>query len=117
MELNQDETVLNLHSLQLYASCVQADLEYPKSKPVKTELKVGGAGIEQFEVDTAASHSILTCESYDRLRSMRNGEIPELKPETKTIDLADGSMSKKRMGSVSIYCGAGNSGRQKLDFF
>ena len=115
MDLNQSETDLNLHSLQLYAASVRA--EYPTNKPLETELDVGGAGTEQFEVDTAAFHNILTCKSYDRLRSMRKGEIPELKPETSIIKLADGSMSDRRMGSVSMYCKAENSGRQKLDFF
>ena len=65
---------------------------------------MGGAGVEQFEVDTAASHSILTYEAYNRLKNMPYGDIPELRPETRTVKLADGSVSRKKMGSVSIRC-------------
>ena len=47
MEMTQDERAmtLDLHSLQLYATSVQAD--YPSNEPVTTTLKVGGAGIER----------------------------------------------------------------------
>ena len=45
------------------------------------------------------------------------GNIPDLRPEPKTIQLADGSSSKQDMGSVSIWCQAGNSGNEKLDFY
>ena len=47
------------------------------------------------KVDTAASHSILTHEAYDRLKNMPFGNIPDLRPETRTIQLADGSSSKQ----------------------
>ena len=53
----------------------------------------------------------------DRLRSMPYGDIPKLRPETRTIRLADGSVSRKQMGSVSIDCQAGNSSIKKLDFY
>ena len=112
---NEGDMSLDLHSLQLYATSVRAD--YPTNEPVTTTLNMGRAGIEQFEVDTAASHSILTYEAYNRLRNMPYGSIPDLRPETKTVQLADGSSSRQKMGSVSIWCQAGNSGSEKLDFY
>ena len=117
VERNHDEgdSSLQFHSLQLYATSVKTD--YPTNEPVITEIKMGTAGLEKFEVDTAASHSILTHEAYDRLKNMPCGNIPDLRPETRTIQLADGSSSNKDMGSVSIRCQAGNSDSKKLDFY
>ena len=66
---------------------------------------------------TPASHSILTCETYDRLRSLPDGDNPELRSETRTVRLADGSISRKQMGSVSIDVQAGNTGIEKIDFY
>ena len=104
VERNQEEgdSSLHFHSLQLYATSVKTD--YPTNEPVITEIKMGTAGLEKFEVDTAASHSILTYEAYERLKNMPCGNIPDLRPETRTIQLANGSSSNKDMGSVSIRC-------------
>ena len=78
---------------------------------------MGTAGLEKLEVDTAASHSILTHEAYKRLKNMPYGNIPNMRPETRKIELADGSSSNKELGSVSIRCQAGNSDSRKLDFY
>ena len=104
VERNQEEgdSSLHFHSLQLYATSVKTD--YPTNEPVITEIKMGTAGLEKFEVDTAASHSILTYEAYERLKNMPCGNIPDLRPETRAIQLTDGSSSNKDMGSVSIRC-------------
>ena len=79
---------MTLPSLKLYATNVQAD--YPTCEPMTTKVRVGGVHIVKFEVDTAASHSILTCDTYNRLRNAPCGNIPELKTETRTLRLADG---------------------------
>ena len=71
MDVDQDEQTVALHSVQLYATKVQT--EYPTNEPVTTELKIGGARVEGFECYTADSYSILTWETYDRLRTCHMG--------------------------------------------
>ena len=78
---------------------------------------MGTAGIEKFQVDTAASHSILTHEAYKRLKNMPYGNIPDMRPETRKSQLADGSSSNRILGSVSIRCKARNSDSKMLDFY
>ena len=49
---------------------------------------------------------------------MPYGDIPNLRPETSNITLADGSSSNKKiLGSVSIRCKAINSDSKMLDFY
>ena len=53
MNVDQDDQMVALHSVQLYPTKI--DTEYPTSPPITTELKVGGARVEGFEYETAAS--------------------------------------------------------------
>merc|ERR1711888_13362 len=82
-----------------------------------TKLNVGEAGIQQFECDTAASHNILQRTVYNKLRNRHPDGIPELIEERQRIQMADGSFSKKEVGSVTINVKASNSDVNRLDFF
>ena len=48
---------------------------------------------------------------------MRCGNIPDMTPETRKSQLADGSTSNRILGSVSIRCKADNSDSKMLDFY
>ena len=115
-EMNTDDkNVVSFNSVQLKATQVHAF--YPTIPKMMTKLNVGEAGIEMFECDTAASHNILVRAVYDKLRNKQPKRIPELVQEKQQIQLADGTISKKVVGSVSIKVQAGNSGVTRLDFF
>ena len=82
-----------------------------------TKINVGEAGIEIFKCDTAASHSILRSSIYEKLRKRHPSGIPELVQESQKIQLSEGTISKKVVGSVSIKVQASNTGVTRLDFF
>ena len=82
-----------------------------------TEINMDSAGPMEFEMDTAASHSILSYASYMKLRSNSKRGIPRLNSEFRDIKLADGTSSSKRLSSVSIRCKAENSDSKVLDFY
>ena len=54
---------------------------------------------------------------YEKLRKRHSSGIPELIQESQKIQLADGTISKKVVGSVSIRIQASNTGVTKVDFF
>ena len=95
---DEDESSLQLHSINLYATKVKAD--FPTNESIITKIKMGTAGPMDFEVDTAASHRILSYEAYRKLKNMPYGDIPNLSPETKNIKLADGTVIHQ-LGGVS----------------
>ena len=112
---DEDESSLQLHSINLYATKVKTD--FATNKSVMTKINMGTAGPMEFEMDTAASHSILSYASYMKLRNNSEGDIPRLKSESRNIRLADGTSSCKRLSSVSIRCKADNSDSKVLDFY
>ena len=52
-----------------------------------------------------------------RLKNKRNRSIPDMTPDTRKVQLADGSTSNRILGSVSIRCKADNSDSKMLDFY
>ena len=71
----------------------------------------------EFEIDTGASHNILSYASYMKLRRNSRRSIPWLKSEFREIKLADGTSSSKRLSSMSLRCKAENSDSKMLDFY
>ena len=114
MEVEKEE-ILSFQSVQLKATQVAAF--YPTIPKMLTQINVGEAGKEIFECDTATSHNILKRVVYDKLRNKHPEGIPELVQEKQQIQLADGTISKKMVGSVSIKVQASNSMVTRLDFF
>ena len=109
---------MSLHSNIIQLMGFYAGQEFPTNEPIITKVRMGTAGLVEFQLDTVASHSILTYEAYERLRNMPYGDIPNLRPETSKIRLVDGSSSNMKIwGSVSIRCEARNSGSKMLDFY
>ena len=115
MDMDKEEQVVSFHSVQLNATQVHAF--YPTLSNMSKKINVGEAGIEIFECDTAASNSILRSSIYEKLRKMHPSDIPELVQESQKIQLVDGIISKKVVGSVSIKVQASNTGVTRLDFF
>ena len=75
---------------------------YATSPPMMTVINVGEVGMAKFECDVAASHNIMSQELYDKLRSRKPDRIPKLKQEKLAIRLADGSISSKQCGTISV---------------
>ena len=51
------------------------------------------------------------------MRRAPYGGIPELRPENRTVRLAEGSISRRLLGSVSLNVQGGNTGIEKIDFY
>ena len=56
-------------------------------------------------------------ELYSKLRSRRPDKIPKMKQEKLAIRLADGSVSSKQCGTISVDVKARSSKITRLDFF
>ena len=115
MDMDTNEQVLSFNSVQMKATQVHAF--YPTIPKILTKLNVGEAGREVFECDSAASHNVLKRAVYEKLRNRHPRGIPELVQEKQQIQLADGTISKRVIGSVSIKVQASNSEVTRLDFF
>ena len=80
-----------------------------------TEVCIEKVCIAKFECDTAASHNVISAELCRKLRQKKI--IPGVKTERVAIRLADGTVSRKLCGSISLSVKANNSPTVKLNFF
>ena len=90
---------------------------YATSPPMMTDINIEEVEVAKFECDTAASHNIMSQELYNKLRSRRPDKIPKMKQEKLAIRLADGSVSSKQCGTISVDVKERSSKITRLDFF
>ena len=77
---------------------VTSEQVYPTCKPMMTTLKFGGTKKVTMECDTAASHNILSQQSYQEIWPRGTG--PKLQYKQVKVMLADGSRSAKQTRSM-----------------
>ena len=87
---------------------------YPTCKPMMTTVKFGDKKIV-MECDTAASHSILSQQTYQEIWPRGTG--PKLQYQKVKVMLADGSRSAKQTSSIECTVVAANGKKVKLHFF
>ena len=87
---------------------------YPTCAPIMTEVKLGDKKVK-FECDTAASHNVLSQESYQDI--WRRGSGPKLDYHNVKVMLADGTKSQKQTRSMEAVIQATNGKQVKLQFF
>ena len=87
---------------------------YVTCPAIMTEVCIEDVWMIRFECDTAASHSIISEKVYNSLRHQKPQRIPAVKQEKLVIRLADGTISNKACGSVSLLVKAKNSHEVKL---
>ena len=87
---------------------------YPTCAPIMTEVKMADKKVK-FECDTAASHNILSQESYQDI--WRRGSGPKLQYHSVRVMLADGTKSQKQTRSMEAVIQATNGKQVKLQFF
>ena len=88
-----------------FATCVSSLLA--TNEPMMTKVRLEGVGLATFECDTAASHSVISTDVFDKLQQRVKHKL-HVKPENVSIRLADGTLSNKSRGSVQLSV-------QKLD--
>ena len=76
---------------------------------------VSGVGIAKFECDTAASHSVISKELFEKLQKHKKKLY--VKPVNVAIRLADGTISKKSSGVVQIAFDRADAKLVQLNFF
>ena len=87
---------------------------YPTCKPMLTQIKIGDKKVT-MECDTAASHNILSQQTYQDIWPRGTG--PKLLYKRVKVMLADGSKSAKQTRSMECSVVAANGKRVKLHFF
>ena len=87
---------------------------YPTCPPIMTEVKVGDKKVK-FECDTAASHNVLSQETYQDI--WKRGSGPKLEYHSVKVMLADGTRSQKQTRSMEAVVEAANGKQVKLQFF
>ena len=128
----EEQSEFQFHSLEIVASeaCVKGgagrhvDVKatnvktpYATNQPLMTSVRLAGACEAKFECDTAASHNVISAELYQKLRQQSNYKIPSIKQEKVAIRLADGTISGKACGSVTLTVQARNTPTVELNFF
>ena len=68
--------------------------------PTMTTVSLGDVMLADFEVDTAASHSVMSSKVYGQL-SDKLGDLPG-KKQNVIIRFADGTVSSKSYGTVQV---------------
>lgn len=91
------EVVEDGADVHAFATCVGSPLV--TNEPMVTNCLVAGVTSVQFECDTAASHSVLSKSTFDKLQSMCQ---VTLQPERVVIRLADGTLSNKSYVSAQL---------------
>merc|ERR1711891_14936 len=79
-----------------------------------TQVKLGDKKVS-FECDTAASHNVLSQETYQDI--WRRGSGPKLKYHSVRVLLADGTRSNKQTRSMEATVCAANGKQLRLQFF
>ena len=79
---------------------------YPTCPPIMTEVKMGGGKVK-FECDTAASHNILSQETYQDI--WRRGSGSKLVHHNVNVILADGTKSQKKTRSMEAVVETSNN--------
>ena len=113
-----DETCVkrgNIRHVDVKATSVKTP--YATNPPMMTSVCLEGVCVAKFECDTAASHNVISAELCKELRQQAKHKIPEVKQENVAIRLADGSVSRKSCGSISLMVKAGNTSTVRLNFF
>ena len=87
---------------------------YPTCPPIMTEVKVGDKKVK-FECDTAASHNVLSQETYQDI--WKRGSGPKLEYHSVKVMLTDGTRSQKQTRSMEAVVEAANGKQVKLQFF
>ena len=107
---------MTFNALELKATSVLTS--YPTCPPIMTEVNIGQVQLVKFECDTAASHNIMSEETYQNLRKKGPSRIPQARQQQNlAIRLADGSTSGKSCGSIEVEVQACNSKVVKMQFF
>ena len=86
---------------------------YPTCKPMLTQMKFGDKKVT-MECDTAASHNILSQQTYQDIWPRGTG--PKLQYHKVKVMLADGSKSAKQTRSMQYSVVASNGKKVKLHF-
>ena len=94
---------------------VSSEQVHPTCKPMMTTIKFGSNKKVTMECDTAASHNILSQESYQEIWPRGTG--PKLTYKNVRVMLADGSRSAQQTRSMECSVVAANGKRLKLHFF
>merc|ERR1711888_577994 len=81
----------DFHSVEVKG--VEAVPTYPTCAPMMTQVKIADRKVS-FECDTAASHNILSQETYQDI--WRRGSGPKLEYHNVKVLLADGTKSGKQ---------------------
>ena len=95
MDEEEQAADMNMFSAEFHSvevKNVEAVSKYPTCAPIMTQVKIGGKKVA-FECDTAASHNILSQETYQDI--WRRGSGPKLKYHSVRVLLADGTRSNK----------------------
>ena len=87
---------------------------YPTCTPIMTQIKFGDKKVT-MECDTAASHNILSQQTYQDIWPRGSG--PKLQYHNVKVMLADGSKSAKQTRSMQYTVVAPNGKKVKLQFF
>ena len=87
---------------------------YPTCAPMMTQVKIADKKVT-FECDTAASHNIMSQETYQEI--WRRGSGPKLQYHSVRVMLADGTRSTKQTRSMEAEVQATNGKKLKLQFF
>ena len=85
--------------IDTFATSVKTPLA--TNDPMMTSVRLEGVGVAKFECDTAASHSVISAEVFDKLQQLLKKKLC-VKPENVSIRLADGTLSDKSCGSVQL---------------
>ena len=102
----------SFHSVEVKA--IDTVPTYPTCAPIMTQVKIADKKVT-FECDTAASHNILSQESYQEI--WRRGSGPKLQYHSVRVMLADGTRSQKQTRSMEAMVQATNGKKIKLQFF
>ena len=102
----------DFHSVEVKS--FEAVHTYPTCAPMMTQVKIGDRKVS-FECDTAASHNILSQETYQEI--WKRGSGPKLKYHSVRVLLADGTRSSKQTRSMEAMICATNGKKLRLQFF
>ena len=108
MDEEEQPEDLNMFAAQFNSVAVKSVppvAKYPTCAPIMTQVKIGGRKIA-FECDTAASHNILSQETYQDI--WRRGSGPKLKYHSVRVLLADGTRSSEQTRSMEVTVGTSN---------
>ena len=109
-----DVTQVFSDQLNVDVKTVSPAAGYPTCKPMMTQIKFGDKKIS-MECDTAASHNILSQQTYQEIWPRGTG--PKLQYQRVKVMLADGSKSAKQTRSMEYTVVAANGKKVKLHFF